>query len=88
MKTISYVIDPDGYIELVLREPNSHQIIPETYSDTAQLTLICRTPALTIRLQLAVTPFPMNSKPSRQPLLVLRKLKRIMSRRKSVCASP
>ncbi|EXA51563.1 hypothetical protein NW760_006703 [Fusarium oxysporum] len=33
MKTISYVINPDGYIELVLREPNSHQIIPEIYSD-------------------------------------------------------
>ncbi|KAF5688930.1 hypothetical protein FDENT_4646 [Fusarium denticulatum] len=33
MKTISYVIDPDGDVELVLREPNSHQIIPEIHSD-------------------------------------------------------
>ncbi|KAG4265031.1 hypothetical protein FPRO04_00686 [Fusarium proliferatum] len=33
MKTISYVIDPDGDIELVLREPSSHQIIPEIHSD-------------------------------------------------------
>ncbi|KAF5604849.1 hypothetical protein FPCIR_702 [Fusarium pseudocircinatum] len=33
MTTISYVIDPDGDVELVLREPNSHQIIPEIHSD-------------------------------------------------------
>ncbi|SCV33218.1 uncharacterized protein FFB14_04395 [Fusarium fujikuroi] len=33
MKTISYVIDPDGDIELVLREPSSRQIIPEIHSD-------------------------------------------------------
>ncbi|KAF5720459.1 hypothetical protein FMUND_4281 [Fusarium mundagurra] len=33
MKTISYVIDPDGDIELVLSEPNSHQIIPKIHSD-------------------------------------------------------
>ncbi|KAF5609057.1 uncharacterized protein FSUBG_4212 [Fusarium subglutinans] len=33
MKTIFYVIDPDGDVELVLREPNSHQIIPEIHSD-------------------------------------------------------
>lgn len=33
MKTISYVIDPDGDIELVLREPSSHQIIPEIHCD-------------------------------------------------------
>lgn len=33
MKAISYVIDPDGDVELVLREPNSHQIIPKIHSD-------------------------------------------------------
>ncbi|CVK84797.1 uncharacterized protein FMAN_01724 [Fusarium mangiferae] len=33
MKTISYVIDPDGDVELVLREPNSHLIIPKIHSD-------------------------------------------------------
>lgn len=33
MKIISYVIDPDGDIELILREPSSHQIIPEIHSD-------------------------------------------------------
>ncbi|CVK83878.1 uncharacterized protein FPRN_01728 [Fusarium proliferatum] len=33
MKTISYVIDPDGDIELVLRELSSHQIIPEIHCD-------------------------------------------------------
>jgi hypothetical protein len=33
MKTISYVSDPDGDVELVLREPNSHQIIPQIHSD-------------------------------------------------------
>ncbi|KAI1058491.1 hypothetical protein LB506_001145 [Fusarium annulatum] len=33
MKTISYVIDPDGDIELVLREPSSHQIIPKIHFD-------------------------------------------------------
>ncbi|KAL5616021.1 hypothetical protein FOBRF1_004769 [Fusarium oxysporum] len=33
MKTISYVIDPDGDIEIVHREPNSHQAIPKIHSD-------------------------------------------------------
>ncbi|KAG9508095.1 hypothetical protein J7337_001655 [Fusarium musae] len=33
MRTISYVIDPDGDVELVLREPNSHQIIPEIHGN-------------------------------------------------------
>ncbi|KAF5972272.1 hypothetical protein FBULB1_8815 [Fusarium bulbicola] len=33
MKTIFYVIDPDGDVKLVLREPNSHQVIPEIHSD-------------------------------------------------------
>ncbi|KAG5747458.1 hypothetical protein H9Q70_009848 [Fusarium xylarioides] len=33
MKIISYVIDPDGDIELILREPNSHQISPGIHFD-------------------------------------------------------
>ncbi|KAF5598095.1 hypothetical protein FPANT_3859 [Fusarium pseudoanthophilum] len=33
MKTIPYLIDPDGDIELVLSEPNSHRIIPKIHSD-------------------------------------------------------
>ncbi|KAF9779377.1 hypothetical protein IL306_001922 [Fusarium sp. DS 682] len=31
MNSISYVIDPDGDIELVLNEPNCHDIIPERF---------------------------------------------------------
>ncbi|KAF5628783.1 hypothetical protein F52700_7875 [Fusarium sp. NRRL 52700] len=33
MKTISYVIDPDGDVELLLTKPNSNQIIPKIHSD-------------------------------------------------------
>jgi len=29
MKSVSYVIDPDGDIELVLNEPNTQNIIPQ-----------------------------------------------------------
>lgn len=55
---------------------------------TAQLTLICRTPTSTIRLQLAVIPFSTSSTPSRRPSLVLRLSERNMGRGKSVCAFP